>query len=341
MGVLQLLEAPPCDVDESHVSTVHCPSCDEYFCAACDIMIHQRKKCREHVRDTIEIVEPEPEPVPCDSDPKHIAVMYCEDCEENFCGDCDYAFHSRKKTANHARFEGARRPEDIEALKREAEAEALAQQLAQQKLQQQQQQAQQQAKAGASYAAAAASGAKAAPASASPQKPAAAAKASATPVSAAKPASATGTAAVAAAAGADEGEGEGADGDRTGAQRAAEYRAAWDTRRKALCKEKFNVGHWLGLTTDERKDLSVLLCRELLFNPEPSNVKGNRLAVEWSVQSFWTTYQIHVQCQTVAGSARKKQTVTTYKVAVDDMGRLESFDVDVDGVAQTGACVVM
>jgi hypothetical protein len=98
----------------------------------------------------------------------------------------------------------------------------------------------------------------------------------------------------------------------------------------------------LGLTTDERKDLSVQLCRELLFNPEPSNVKGNRMAVEWSVQSFWTTYGVAVTCRAVAGSARKgKQTVTTYKVMVDDMGRLDAFDVDIDGVAQTGACVVM
>ncbi len=70
-------------------------------------------------------------------------------------------------------------------------------------------------------------------------------------------------------------------------------------------------------------------------------MKGNRLAVEWSVQSFWTTYQIAVQCQAISGSPKKKQTVTTYKVAVDDMGRLDSFDVEVDGVAQGGNCSIM
>jgi hypothetical protein len=90
--------------------------------------------------------------------------MYCEDCEENFCGDCDYAFHSRKKTANHARFEEAHRPEDIEALRKEAEAEALAQQ---QRIAQQQQ-----SKAGASYAAAATGAKGGVNTSASPPKPA-------------------------------------------------------------------------------------------------------------------------------------------------------------------------
>lgn len=57
----------------------------ECFCAKCDVLIHARKKNKTHVREAIEVVEPEPEPVPCDSDPAHVAVMYCEDCEENFC----------------------------------------------------------------------------------------------------------------------------------------------------------------------------------------------------------------------------------------------------------------
>lgn len=57
----------------------------ECFCAKCDALIHARKKNKTHVREAIEVVEPEPEPVPCDSDPAHVAVMYCEDCEENFC----------------------------------------------------------------------------------------------------------------------------------------------------------------------------------------------------------------------------------------------------------------
>lgn len=57
----------------------------ECFCAKCDALIHARKKNKTHVREAIEVVEPEPEPVPCDSDAAHVAVMYCEDCEENFC----------------------------------------------------------------------------------------------------------------------------------------------------------------------------------------------------------------------------------------------------------------
>jgi hypothetical protein len=237
-----LTEAPPCDMDEAHVATVHCPSCDEYFCAGCDALVHARKKCKDHIRDAIEIVEPT---VPCDSNPEHVAVMYCEDCEENFCGDCDYAFHSRKKTANHARFEGARRPEDIEALKKEAEAEALAQQLAQQRIAQQQQQ--QQSKAGASYAAAAATGAKGGVnTSASPPKPAtgAAGKTLTTASAAAKPAAAAAAASAAAAAAVSSTPSSpAADGEeehKSAEERAAEYKAQWDARRKALCKEKYN-----------------------------------------------------------------------------------------------------
>lgn len=80
-------EYPVCDCDNAHVAAVHCPECDEHFCLECDELIHARKKNRGHVREQIVIVEPEPEPVPCDSDPSHVAVMYCEDCEENFCAD--------------------------------------------------------------------------------------------------------------------------------------------------------------------------------------------------------------------------------------------------------------
>jgi hypothetical protein len=89
----------------------------------------------------------------------------------------------------------------------------------------------------------------------------------------------------------------------TGAERAAQFKSAWDAKRKALCKAKFNVGHWLGLSTEERKDLSVTLCQEVLFNPQPSSEKGKRLAVEWSVQSYWTTYEVRPD-QTRPGQAR-------------------------------------
>jgi len=134
-----LQDYPPCDADDSHVATIHCPDCEENFCIDCDALIHARKKNAGHARQQIELEQPEEEvqeeepeqqpeeqpaeaeeqqpeeaveeePIPCDSDASHVAVMYCEDCEENLCADCDYVFHSRKKTANHLRYEGARRP---------------------------------------------------------------------------------------------------------------------------------------------------------------------------------------------------------------------------------------
>ena len=68
------------------------------------------------------------------------------------------------------------------------------------------------------------------------------------------------------------------------------------------------------------------------------------MAVEWSVQSYWTTYSIDVSCVvTTTFSSKKKQknpSITTYKVHVDDHGKLAEFDVDIDGVASS-QCVVM
>lgn len=262
--------------------------------------------------------------------------------------DCDYTFHSRRKTANHARFEGARRPEDIAALAAEAEAEAAAaaaELAAKARLEELEAEAPQRTakSATSSYAAAAGKGVNAA-ASAT-----AAAKAKTTPQAAAPaPAAASGSAqkkkaspaVVARAEAEDEDEAEESSQD----DRAAQHRAAWDDRRRALCKTKYNVGHWLGLTTDDRKELACTLCQELLFNPQPSATPKAAVGVEWSVQSYWTTYSIDVSCVvTTTFSSKKKQknpSITTYKVHVDDHGKLAEFDVDIDGVASS-QCVVM
>ena len=302
-------EYPPCDCNEEHTAVIHCPACEgtntqqrsgsenreckrprrqrtriahfprhlsasslwpaENFCSECDVMIHARKKNKDHTREPIELQaeqEPEPEPeveqepVPCDSDPSHVAVMYCEDCEENFCGsvrkraqgqehihaclrprslahvlvfvsswssDCDYAFHSRKKTANHSRFEGARRPEDIEALKREAELEAQAAAAAGGAAPAPQNATSAPAgSAATSYAAVAAAGGASAAAA-----PTAAASAASPSSAASSPASATDPAA---------GGKKPKKTKETSAQRVAEHKAAWDERRKALCKSKYN-----------------------------------------------------------------------------------------------------
>jgi hypothetical protein len=88
--VMIVSDRPRCDNNEEHEATLHCVECEESFCEACDQFIHARKKNRNHAaREEIIVQEPEPEPEPevvqCDSDASHVAVMYCEDCEENFC----------------------------------------------------------------------------------------------------------------------------------------------------------------------------------------------------------------------------------------------------------------
>ena len=406
----------------------------EDFCAACDLWIHSRKKNKTHTRELMELEpEPELEPVPCDSDPAHEAVMYCEgqhtaqpntthsatehrtqrdttphtarpntaqggkeraaahtsiarlhcaanaDCEENMCFDCDFAMHSRKKTANHLRFEGARRPEDVEALRLEAEAEAAERAAA----------AQQQAAhaanntvtqpagagvgAGAgessrSYAAAAASSSSSAassvPASASSSSSSAVAASSSS--SSAPPADALANLSLSPSSaavpvgekkkkGKSKLQAPGQDGSAASAgpsaeQRAAEHKSAWEERRKYLCKTKYSVGHWLGLTTADRSELARTLCEELLFNPQPTSsasvVIGKPakkssavVTVEWAVQTFWISYEVHVTCtKTTHDLKRQRTTVTVYRAHVDDMGRLATYDISVDG--DTG-CSIM
>lgn len=278
--------------------------------------------------------------------------------------DCDYTFHSRRKTANHARFEGARRPEDIAALAAEAAAEAAAAAAAAElsaKAQLEELEAESppqrtaNAKGAAStYAAAAGKGVQAAASTTAAAKPkttpqaasSAASSASSSQKQANLSAAAAASqkqanpAAVAAARTATEDDDQ---DESTQEDRAAEHRAAWDERRRALCKNKYNVGHWLGLTTDDRKELACALCQELLFNPQPSATAKATVAVEWSVQSYWTTYSIDVVCSvttTFVSKKKKNPSVTTYKVHVDDHGKLAEFDVDIDGVASS-QCVVM
>lgn len=109
------------------------------------------------------------------------------------------------------------------------------------------------------------------------------------------------------------------------------------------------MGHWLGLTTEDRKELAQSLCQELLFNPQPSKAKGLLVTVEWSAQTYWTTYEVDVSCTKTTVEKRKKAganeariatSVTVYTVHVDDMGRLASFDITIDGEAQVG-CSIM
>lgn len=111
-----------------------------------------------------------------------------------------------------------------------------------------------------------------------------------------------------------------------------------------------SVGHWLGLTTEDRKELAQTLCQELLFNPQPSKAKGLLVTVEWSATTYWTTYEVDVSCTKTTVEKRKKTgnsgesriatSVTVYSVHVDDMGRLASFEITVDGEAQ-GGCSIM
>lgn len=91
------------------------------------------------------------------------------------------------------------------------------------------------------------------------------------------------------------------------------------------------------------------MCQELLFNPQASKVKGLHVTVEWSVSTYWTSYEVDVSCTKTTVEKKKRSgsnesriatSVTVYAVHIDDMGRLATFDITVDGEAQ-GGCNIM
>lgn len=128
---------------------------------------------------------------------------------------------------------------------------------------------------------------------------------------------------------------------KSSADLVAEHRAAWQDLQRKLCKSKYSVGHWLGLSTPDRKDLAIALCQELLFNPQPKPDGPITTTVQWNATSYWTTYEVDVECiKTMADAVdSSKQRITTYRVHVDDAGRLQDFEIFSDGVSQ--GCSIM
>ena len=87
------------------------------------------------------------------------------------------------------------------------------------------------------------------------------------------------------------------------------------------------VGHWQGLTTQQRKDVGTQLCREHLFNPQPGNSKDSRTSVQWEAQASWTEYDVWVKCvRTVSPYYQGDTFTTTYTAHFDQVGRLVEFD---------------
>ena len=87
------------------------------------------------------------------------------------------------------------------------------------------------------------------------------------------------------------------------------------------------VGHWQGLTGQQRKDIATQLCREHLFNPQPGNSKDSRTIVQWQAQGSWTEYDVWVTCvRTVSPYYQGDMFITTYTAHFDQVGRLVEFD---------------
>jgi hypothetical protein len=89
-----------CETDPSHVATIMCSDCVEYFCIDCDARGHQRARLIHHRRHPL----PPPSKL-CDMDGKEIATWHCSACEEDFCDACDTLTHAptRAKTRDHKR----------------------------------------------------------------------------------------------------------------------------------------------------------------------------------------------------------------------------------------------
>ena len=87
------------------------------------------------------------------------------------------------------------------------------------------------------------------------------------------------------------------------------------------------VGHWQGLTTQQRKDIAEQLCREHLFNPQPGTSKDSRTTVQWHAQASWTEYDVWVTCvRNVSPYYQGDTYITTYTAHFDQVGRLVEFD---------------
>ena len=94
-----------------------------------------------------------------------------------------------------------------------------------------------------------------------------------------------------------------------------------------LIHEEVGVGHWQGLTTQQRKDIASKLCREHLFNPQPASGKDSRTEVQWQAQGSWTEFDVWVTCvRTVSPYYQGDVFTTTYTAHFDQVGRLIEFN---------------
>ena len=87
------------------------------------------------------------------------------------------------------------------------------------------------------------------------------------------------------------------------------------------------VGHWQGLSTQQRKDTALALCREHLFNPQPGKARDSRTEVSWTATASWTDFDVWVQCtRTTMPYYTGTVHITVYSAHFDQVGRLVEFD---------------
>ena len=105
-----------CDIDDCvEDAVVNCQVCKKNYCEVCNKKVHKTKITKDHQRNPIppptkpkcETVDDDD--VGCDKD----AVVYCKDCGENFCRQCDEDVHIASKT--HQRNPIGNRPKSPKA----------------------------------------------------------------------------------------------------------------------------------------------------------------------------------------------------------------------------------
>lgn len=101
-----------------------------------------------------------------------------------------------------------------------------------------------------------------------------------------------------------------------------------------------NVGHWKGLSTEQRKQVAINLCKEHLFNPQPSKASDSRTIVSWTATSSMIDYDIWVTCiKRTEPYYQGKVFLTTYTAHFNQSGTLVEFDEKRSETVKN--CVVM
>ena len=103
-----------------------------------------------------------------------------------------------------------------------------------------------------------------------------------------------------------------------------------------------NCGHWIGLSTAERKSVALAVTRELLFNPQTSKTTAIVITVTWTVTAAYIDYDVWVIAHKHSEPTNGKAGLINdniYTAHFDTNGRLAELQEQQSATERT--CVIM